>query len=280
MLRLFAFIGRRKEAVVFMAAVALSGWMLSLESADKLRLAHSVSAALLETGQRGFAWSIHLMNVRDKNERLHQKVAELSLENSQLKEAELENVRLKELLVFAEGSRFSLRAAEVIGWEPDRTVNSILIDVGATDGIERNMPVISPDGLVGKVYRVMDRVSVVQLLQDPNCRVSAIAQRSRILGIVEWDRGVQCLLRHIPVKSDIKVGDEVVTSGMGGIFPEGLLIGSIVEVRGESWELFKKAIIRPGVNVSHLEEVFVLINENRTKPSGGDRGPAASVDPR
>lgn len=272
--------GRRKEVVIFMVAVGLSGWMLSLETDDKLRVAHSVSAAIFEMGQRGFAWAIHLLNVKEENEELHHRVAELALENSLLKEAELQNDRLRQLLEFARESQFDLRAAEVIGWEPDRTVNSILINVGRSEGIVKNMPVISPEGLVGKVYRVMSRVSVVQLLQDPNCRVSAIVQRSRILGIVEWERGVQCLLRHIPVKGDVQRGDVVVTSGMGGIFPKGLVIGSIIDITGEEWELFKRAIIQPGVDVSHLEEVFVLTNEDRTKPSPDDHSAASSVDTR
>ena len=279
MLRLFAFLGRRKEAVVFLAAVSLSGWMLSLESGEKLRLAHSVSAAIFSAGQRWFAWAIHLWHVREENADLHRRVTELSLENSLLKEAEEENTRLRHLLDFAEASLFSLRAAEVIGWEPDRTVNSILINVGQSGGIQRNMPVISPDGLVGKVYKVMPRVSVVQLLRDPNCRVSAVVQRSRILGIVEWERGAQCFLRHLPVKSDVQAGDVVVTSGMGGIFPKGLVIGTVLEVRGEEWEFFKQAIIQPEVDVSHLEEVFVLIHEDPAKHFSGHRGAASSVDP-
>jgi rod shape-determining protein MreC len=280
MIRFFAIVGRRKEAIIFLLALGLSGWMLSLEEPDKLRLAHSVSATILEAGQRGFAWAIHLMNVQRENKHLRQRMAELSLENSMLKEAKLKNVQLRQLLDFTEESQFALRAAEVIGWEPDRTVNSILIDIGQSHGVQRNMPVVSPEGLVGKVYRVLPHVSVVQLLQDPNCRVSAIVQRSRILGIVEWERGVQCLLRHIPVKGDIRVGDVVVTSGMGGIFPKGLIIGSVVTVADEGWELFKQASIRPGVDVSHLEEVFVLIDEDRTKPSAGDRSAAPSIDTR
>ena len=263
-----------------MAAVGLSGWMLSLETDEKLRVAHSASAAILEMGQRGFAWAIHLLNVKEQNEHLHQQVAEFSLENSLLKEAELENTRLRQLLDFSRESRFGLRAAKVIGWEPDRTVNSILINVGRSNSIGKNMPVIAPGGVVGKVYRVMDRVSVVQLLQDPNCRVSAMVQRSRILGIVEWERGIQCLLRHIPVKGDVQRGDVIVTSGMGGIFPKGLVIGSVVEITGEGWELFKGAVIQPGVDISRLEEVFVLTDEDRPKSSPDDRSAASPVDSR
>lgn len=280
MLRFFALLGRRKEFVVLSVAVGLSVWMLSLKQDDKFNFAFSVSSTLLQFGQKAFSRLTHLMDLEKENEELQQKAARLFLENSLLKEAERENERLRELLGFQDRSQFQLVPAEVIGWNPDRNVNSILINIGHVGGIRRNMPVITPDGLVGKVCRVMPYVSVVQLLLDPNCRVSSVVQRSRVFGIVEWEKGTLCLLRNIPVMSDVREGDTIVTSGMGGIFPKGLRVGSVQSVTEEKWGLFKKVTVNPEVDFTHLEEVFVLINEDRTKSSLSDRSVLNPIDTR
>ncbi|MFQ6092190.1 MAG: rod shape-determining protein MreC [bacterium] len=280
MLRFFAFLGRQKKMVILGAAIGLSGWMLSLKERDKLKLATTVSTSILQVGQRAFSWSIRLMNLQQENERLQRLSTELSLENSLLREAKLENERLRKLLEFEGKSQFRLLPAAVIGWDADRTVNSVLINIGQRKGVEKNMPVITPDGLVGKVYRAMPGTSVVQLLLDPNCRVSAIVQRSRVLGIVEWERGTQCFLKNVQARSDVREGDEVVTSGMGGIFPKGLSLGRVSKATGEKWELFKEIIVVPAVDFTHLEEVFVLFNEDLEKPSAGYGSAADPIDVR
>jgi rod shape-determining protein MreC len=210
------------------------------------------------------------------NDRLQRLAAKLAVENSRLREARLENIRLRLLLEFEQESLFGLYPAKVIGWDADRTVNSILINMGEGDGVREGMPVLTPDGLVGKVYQVMPAMSIVQLLLDRNCRVSAIVQRTRALGIVEWERGYQCFLRKIPARSDVKEGDVVVTSGMGGVFPRGLVIGTVSSVGGEKWELFKNIVVKPGVDFTNVEEVFVLIHEESTQFTAGD---SSAIDP-
>jgi len=278
MLRFFAFCGRQRKVVVLGLAVGFSVWMLALKGSDKLRLATVVSTTLLQGGQRAFSWPIHLMYLQRENERLRRRATQLFVENSILKKAQHENKRLRDLLRFEKMSDFRLVPAEVIGWSGDRTVNSIVINVGQHGGIERNMPVITPDGLVGKVYRVTPRAAVVQLLLDPNCRVSAIVQRSRVLGIMEWERGARCLLRNVPIRNDVAEGDTVVSSGMGGVFPKGLMLGYVSAVRGTEWQLFKEIALVPAVDFTHLEEVFVLINADRERFSAGDRSAANSID--
>lgn len=280
MLRFFAFIGRHKNVVILTVAVSLSCWMLSLKEDEKLRMATAVSSSILYVGQRGFSWSLRLMHLQQENEELRRKAAELSLENSMLREAEKENERLRKLLEFENRSQFELLPAKVIGWDADRTVNSIQINVGRHKGVEKNMPVITPDGLVGKVYRVMPFVSVVQLLLDPNCRVSALVQRSRTSGILGWERGDRCFLRNVPVRSDVHQGDVLVTSGMGGVFPKGLMLGHISAVSGDEWQLFKEISVVPVVDFVLLEEVFVLVDENLEKSSAHSRSAVDSIDTR
>ena len=280
MLRFFAFLGHQKKVITLVVALSLSCLMLSLQEQDKLHVATAISSTLLQVGQRGFSWSVHLWHLKQENERLHHIATRLSLENSELHEVELENVRLRNLLEFERRSEFHLLPAEVIGWDADRSVNSVLISVGQRRGVQKDMPVITPDGLVGKVFRVMPYVSVVQLLFDPNCRVSAIDQRSRASGILGWERGDRCFLNNVPVRSDVREDDVIVTSGMGGVFPKGLILGCVSEVRGQEWQLFKEIVVIPAVDFTHLEEVFVLINEDLEKSPADARSTVDSIDTR
>ncbi len=280
MSRLFSWRGRRKNVILLAITVCLSLAMLSLPDPAQVSFASAVTTTLLKAGQVAFSWPVHLIVEQNANDRLQRQATKLAVENSRLREAKLENIRLRLLLDFEQESLFGLFPAKVIGWDADRTVNSILINIGEGDGVREGMPVLTPDGLVGKVYHVMPAMSVVQLLLDRNCRVSAIVQRSRALGIVEWERGHQCFLRKIPARSDVKEGDVVVTSGMGGVFPKGLVIGSVSRVGGEKWELFRNIIVKPGVDFTNVEEVFVLTHEEYAQPAAGDSSVTDSNDTR
>ncbi|OPX31529.1 MAG: hypothetical protein B1H40_03810 [Candidatus Latescibacteria bacterium 4484_181] len=122
------------------------------------------------------------------------------------------------------------------------------------------MPVVTAEGLVGRVIKVFLSSSVVQLLLDRNCRVSAVVQnRDRPFGIVEWEGEQKLKLKGISLRSNIQLGDVVVSSGMGGVFPKGLQIGTISNIEGQELGLFKKVELTPTVQFSRLEEVFVLI---------------------
>ena len=146
----------------------------------------------------------------------------------------------------------------MIARDPDRTLNTILIDIGQSDGVTDRMPVVTADGLVGRILEVHAWTAIVQLLLDRNCRVSAIVQRqSRTQGIVMAEEGA-FYLRHVPIRSEVEEGDVVVSSGLGGIFPGGLLIGTVTALGHEERGLFREVMLTPGVNFSNLEEVFVL----------------------
>lgn len=280
MSRVFSWRGRRKNVILLAITTCLSLVMLSLPGPAQVGFASAVTTSLLKAGQVVLSWPVHMIVEQKANDRLQRLAAKLAVENSRLREAKLENIRLRLLLGFEQESLFGLYPAKVIGWDADRAVNSILINVGEGDGIREGMPVLTADGLVGKVYQVMPAMSVVQLLLDPNCRVSAAVQRSRALGIVEWERGYQCFLRKIPARSDVKQGDVVVTSGMGGVFPKGLVIGSVARVEGEKWELFKNIVVKPGVDFTNVEEVFVLIHEAPAQFPDSDSGVIDSDDAR
>ena len=209
-----------------------------------------------------------LEGVRDENMKLHQKVIELSLRNSWLNEEHLENERLRKLLEFRSELEYNVIPTEVLSAEPNRRYFSVLIDKGSGDGLRRNMPVVNINGLVGKIVDVSYTSAVVQLMIDPNFRVSSQDQKTRVFGIVKprHGRGSTLRLDNVPLREDIRMGDRVITSGLGGIFPPGIKIGVVTAVESEkdssqidrSFGIFKRVEVTPYVDFSTLEELFVL----------------------
>ena len=207
-----------------------------------------------------------LEGVRDENKRLREKVVELTLRNSWLKEEHLENQRLRELLEFRSSLDLGVIPAELLSTEPNRRYFSILIDKGTGDGVRRNMPVINLQGLVGKVVEASFSSAVVQLMFDPNFRASAQDQATRVWGIIKPRSGSSLLLDNVPRREEIRVGDRIITSGLGGIFPPGISIGVVTAVESEeepsqisrSYGNFKTIQVAPYVDFSRLEELFVI----------------------
>lgn len=260
MQRLYEFIGERRAYFTLGLSVLVSFVLMSLGYSDKLALARTVSISLLETGHRIFAWPMELADFRFANEVLREQNLQLSIELAGLREAKLENERLRGLLDFKlrNQGRGEYLAAKVIARDPDRVVNTILIDLGYEDGVRERMPVVTAEGLVGRILETQLGTAVVQLLLDRNCRVSAVVQRAtRTQGIVKVEAGV-FHLDNVPLRSDIEAGDDVVSSGLGGIFPEGLRVGTVASLGDEELGLFREVVLAPGVNFSSLEEVFVL----------------------
>jgi len=218
-----------------------------------------------------------LKGVYQENKKLHQRIMELTLENSKLKEKYLENSRLRALLEFRSELRYQVIPAEVVAAEPNRPfgTGSVLINKGKEEGIKRNMPVLNLHGLVGKTEDVFPHRSTVQLMMDPNFRVSALDQRSRVFGIIKPYPGPGSILKldNVPTREDVCTGDEVVSSGLGGIFPAGIRIGVVSRVEEQIFRktspysgIFKEIEVKPSVDFNSLEELFVL-NINMEKDS-------------
>ena len=203
-------------------------------------------------------------NIYEENRWLRRRSAELMLENSSLKEAQLENQRLRQLLDFKFESQLDLIAAKVIGKRESGFVNSIILDAGGGDKIERNMAAVTAQGLVGKILQVDENRSIAELLLDRNFRVSAMVQRSRVSGIIKWMEGENVVLAEVPKLSDVKVDDLVITSGLSFIFPGGLAVGKVVDIKEEKKGMFMAITIRPAVDFTKLEEVFVIRNREFT----------------
>lgn len=199
------------------------------------------------------------------NRHLNRRLDFLSTTLSTVIENRYENERLRKMLGFDLMLPYELKPAEVIAYSPTERFKSILINAGTDKGIYRNMPVISPSGVVGKTISADRRSAVVQLLFDPSCKVAARLQKSRTQGIVGYLGGHLLSLTNVPSDQSVSVGDSVISSGLGGIFPEGLYIGRVIDIRVKEGEMFYQIDIEPGANFSLLEEVFVITSI----PGGG-----------
>lgn len=185
----------------------------------------------------------------------------LKATNQALRDVEHEVNRLRHALDYRERSIFRLVPAEVVTRDASTWWRTVTINRGRKDKIESDMPVVTDEGLVGKTTTVSDDISIVLLISDENCRVAASVENSREQGIVTGERIVGSItpvleLNFLSKQANLQPGQKVFTSGVGGVFPAQLLIGSVQSFRVR--ELDGQARLAPAVDVSHLEDVFVV----------------------
>lgn len=206
-----------------------------------------------------------LFSLKNENKKLRKQVAELKQYKQTFEEYRQENKTLRDLLDLKQKNLdYDLEAAEVIGRDPGNWFNVIMIDKGKYDGIKENMAVISGNGLVGHVISSDKNFSKVLLITDDRSSISAMIQRTRDNGILKGtiDPAPQGCVKMVflPQNANIVKGDTVISSGLGGIIPKGIVIGEVVEAKKEPYELMQYAIIKPTVDFQKLEHVFVIKN--------------------
>ncbi len=195
-----------------------------------------------------------------ENGRLRSELEGLSRKYSGLVEQAIENERLRQLLDFKLSSPAGVVAASVIGRSSSQWYNTLQIDRGSADGVSKDMPVVTGQGLVGKVLATTSHTATVLLLLDPDCGAGAMVQRTRDFGVVLGQFGPGGLLemRLFARDASAAVGDLVLTSGLGDIFPPDLPIGVIAAVEWKEYGLTAYASIQPLVDFDRLEEVLVV----------------------
>ena len=199
---------------------------------------------------------IDLVDVRNENKRLMLENAQLRHENMQLLEAKLQNDRLKKLLEFKDYAQARTLTANVIAGSPSiNRTEVVIIDKGNNDGISEGMPIATFEGIVGRVYLVGDRDAEVMLITDPLSAVDAYIHRTRARGIVKGT-GLGCVMEYIESKTDLSIGDKVISSGKDGFFPKGVVIGTVEEIERKG--NFLSAKVSPNVELNSLEEVLVI----------------------
>ncbi|UCF57623.1 MAG: rod shape-determining protein MreC, partial [Deltaproteobacteria bacterium] len=203
-----------------------------------------------------------LVDVCDENSRLKREIENLRMENYRYQEILATHERLQKLLQFKKTINWPVLAAQVIGRDPTGWFKSVIIDKGKNSGLKVNMPVVNARGVVGRLVSVSPNYAKVLLIIDQNSAVDCIIQRSRDEGIVKGLSSKICRLDYVVKTSDVVVGDKVVTSGLGRVYPKGLPVGEVMEVANISGELFKDIKVRPMVDFSKLEELLVILKED------------------
>lgn len=251
-----------RSFLVLGLAVTCALSLMSLPDSYKISIAERCQFGLLATCQWIFSSVIRYARSEQRARFLIAQNVELALDNMRLREEAWENLRLRRALQFRRRERISqIIPAEVIGRDPDKIADVVVIDVGRDRGVERDWPVVTAEGLVGHIIEVGARSSVVQLLM--RTQVSAMVQESRAQGVVAWVHSNIFELRFVEAVADIQPGDQVISSGLGGRYPKGIPIGEVFEVRPRARDpLFREVYLQSKVDFHKLEEVFVVRPES------------------
>jgi len=214
--------------------------------------------------------------IRNENEDLKRQVAVLESENIQLKEYEYQNLRFREMLNFKDtlSADYDTLSASVVARNPSNWFKTVTINKGESDGVRKDMAVVTSKGLIGHVINVSGNSAEVLLIIDNSSAVGGLVQVTRTPGVVEGmaDNSGYLKMNYLPKEANVREKQLVISSGLGGIFPKGLPIGRITEVEIESNGLVKYAIVRPFADFNRLEEVLVVrevFGEDILTPSGG-----------
>jgi len=196
-------------------------------------------------------------NLKKENEDLKLKINSLLAENAQLIELKNENKILKTALNLGLQEEFKLTLAQVIG--KDISQDSLLINKGAKDGLTKNLPVITEQkNLVGRISEVYNDFSKVMLISSKDSSFNAKVSEQEIFGVVKGKGGLDLFIDRVPQDKELKVGDILVTSVLGGIFPKGLLVGEIREIKKSDLEPFQQAEISSFFDIGKLGNLFVI----------------------
>ncbi len=199
------------------------------------------------------------VGMKEENEILKSEMANIEGLESKLIELQLENKRLRSLLEYKENSPYKMAMAQVVGYDSTNWNQMVTIDKGSSDGIKRKMPVVANGALVGKIESVFSKSSKVLLMIDIRNAVDAMIQESRAKGVVAGTNGELCDMKYVSLEENVEKGFNVISSGLGTVYPKGLLIGVVEEVIKKEFGLFQVVSIKPSVDLDHLEEVMVIL---------------------
>ncbi|MBI3326759.1 MAG: rod shape-determining protein MreC [Nitrospinae bacterium] len=222
-----------------------------------LPLQHSINWVMRGVGG---VWDryIDLVHVRQQNIRQQEEIKWLREENNRFLEAYLQYQRLQRLLNFKEWLPPEMVATEVVGRDSNNWTEIIYINKGTRDGVSKGLAVVTHEGLVGQVIHAAPMNSKVMLITDFRSGVDALVQRTRTSGVVAGRGRNVAELKFLPVGADVQPGDRLISSGMGGVFPKGLIIGEVkgIHLNGSQ---FQDVEVKPSIDFSRLEEVLVLV---------------------
>jgi rod shape-determining protein MreC len=212
------------------------------------------------------AWKryLFLVGLEDENRRLRKQNAALSDQLNRYREGYIEGIRLRQLLNLTEDLPNRTVAARVVDRSRTSLFKMILINKGTADGLRVGLPVLSEQGAVGRIIETAWHASQVLLLIDENSNIDALIQRSRAQGILQGAGAAGCNLKYISRVEAVQAGDVVLSSGLAGVFPKGLLLGVVTGASRSGEGLFQKIDVAPAVDFGKVEEVIALILDAET----------------
>lgn len=197
--------------------------------------------------------------LRRENLRLRAEVEALRREVARLREASAEAERLERLLAFRARVGYRSVAARVVGRDAARWFSTLVVDRGSRDGIRPGTPAVTPTGVVGRVIEVTPFASRILLIADSRSAVGVFVQRTRDAAVVEGRNTERLHLKYLSTAAQVRAGDLLVTSGLGGVFPPGLVVGRIATVEREEGALLQEAEVEPAARLDRLEELLLLL---------------------
>ena len=207
---------------------------------------------------------VDLLGVRAENRRLRRRITEIESENLQFREALVSSGHLARVASMRDEIEIPMLPAEVVGLDVAPWFRSVLVDRGTQHGVQPGHPVITHEGVVGVVTATSQHAAKTMLLLDRQSAVDALVQRSRARGVVRGVGRDRLEFEFVVRTADVAVGDEVVTSGLGGIYPKGLRLGRVAELRDAGGRLTRIAVLEPAVDLGRLEQVFVMLRRGPT----------------
>ncbi|MDH5186160.1 MAG: rod shape-determining protein MreC [candidate division WOR-3 bacterium] len=247
------------EGRLFLVFLLLSIIFLFIPGEIKLGLLKYPRAILLAPLNITLSFFTDIHSLNQENKRLSLLATQLQIENAALKEilqSKSNELKMPEL---------SLQRAQIIGRDHETMLCFLLLDRGEPAGIRVNMPVITESGVVGKVIQTSPLQSLVETMLSRDSKIAALDQRSRVTGIVTAFKTNQLKMNYILPEADIQIGDTIISSGTGGVFTKGLLIGTVTKIDNLAQRLFKDIIIKPFVNIYAIEAVYVITGEKKTE---------------
>lgn len=258
LLQSFFCLGHGTVLLVFL--ILLSVFLRKSSDSTRENIVTGALASVYYPGQRILSSVNQIRSLDAENERLKKENARLRMETINAREGLKELARLHELVHFDNKWDYPIVTARVVGRSPGRLLTTLVVNRGRAQGIHENMPVFTVRGLVGRVARVSETFSRVQLLVDPNMKLSVIEERTRVVGFLEGSDGVS-LFAMIPANTGVKVGDTLVTSGLGGLYPKGIGVGIVRVIHQGDVDVMCHLSVEPFQNFSRLEELFIMQKE-------------------
>lgn len=231
------------------------------------------AAARLTDGGAGIIHDyLDLVGVQRENTRLRAELAHEETQRARLAELEVENLHLSDLLELKQALALKSIAANVIGADASGLARTLLVEGGSDQGFEAGMAVLSTAGVVGKLIAVGPSSSRVLLINDHNSALDAFDQRSRVRGIVAGVVDDGLVIKYVDRSEDVKPGDTIVTSGLDGIFPRGLLVGEVTAVVREGPGLFLTVNVAPAADFRRVEQVLIVTQRISQPPPAEPKG--------